>query len=152
MRPTRLSTVVLLAGCGTSTGLAPSAEVDGGRSCSIESALEAVAGPGATFCGRVLVGDDPLASRRCAVEAVRSGRAFWTARQGFLLDVEIWHGYARAPDGASYHFSWNSAPPPPDRGREWLGYVRCSRFDVFPRDGGEDIACADGSWTVVCDR
>ncbi len=147
-----VATCAILAGCGTSTGLAPPSARDGGASCALDPALVAIAGPEATFCGRVLAAEDQASSRRCAVEAVRAGRAFWTARQSYLLDVEVWHGYARAPDGASYYFVWNSASPPPDGTREWLGYVRCASFGVFPRDGGEDIICSSGAWQVVCDR
>lgn len=112
-----------------------------GSTCELDPAQREIAGASATFCGRVALGADRAASRQCAIDAVRAGRAFWVAWQGMGIDSEVWSGFAQAPDGTAYSFLWDGDPS----GGSDLGArtqrVRCARLTVTTIDGQDEVIC-----------
>lgn len=121
--------------------------------CELDPELRALAGPGATACGRVPLGADQSAAHRCAVESLRAGRAFWVQFQRQGIDSEVWAGLARAPDGTGYSYSWDGDPS----GGSGVGATaqrsRCARLVVATVDGLEQVVCEGGGpLETVCGR
>jgi len=54
------------------------------------SEIASIVGPGATSCGRIPLGQDPMKAWQCAEDADRRGAAHWFAIQREGIDSDIW--------------------------------------------------------------
>ncbi len=123
-----------------------------GSQCELDAAQSDVAGTNATSCGRVALVGDRTASRRCAIEALRAGRAFRVEWQTLGIDSEVWSGLARAPDGTGYSFLWDGGQSFVSNGAR-THRTRCARLEVATVDGEEDVVCQlGGPLEPVCGR
>lgn len=120
--------------------------------CELNPVLRGAAGPGAVACGRAPLSGDQAAAHRCAVEALRAGRAFWVEWQVQGIDSEVWMGVAGAAGGGGYQYLWDGDPSGGGRVGARIQGTRCGRFEVADVRGRQEVSCREGaSLGTVCE-
>ena len=120
--------------------------------CSIDASARNLAGPGATDCGSVGIGEDPTAVDACVIDAFQKGTAFYAVYEHQGTDSQVMTAFVS--DGSSvWTLNYDSDPS----GGSDVGAVIDQSTCIEPtvkngKSGSEELSCTSSTSTRICDE